>query len=97
MSGILGVSLLWLSVIVHCLSFFIGNSERFSEQASFSSLHFSTYPSGIFGGATRCPLHAHPGRLHQLDTVSVIRDFNPFSLTTMHYLTRRGPRSVQKY
>ena len=78
-SGILVACLFFgFSVIVHCLSFFIGNSERFSEQASFSLIHFSTYPSGIFGGATRVVLFKLiPAGFINSIPVSVIRDFNP--------------------
>jgi ABC-2 type transport system permease protein len=66
------------TVITHSLAFILGNSERLSEQASNTLIHFATYPSGIFHGPIKVVLFTLiPAGFINSIPVSVIRDFNP--------------------
>jgi len=79
LSGILAAGLfLGFTVLAHSIAFFIGNSESLSEQITGSLIHFSTYPSGIFKGATKDLLFtAIPAGFINNLPVRVIREFDP--------------------
>ena len=79
LAGILAAGLfLGFTVLAHSIAFFIGNSESLSEQVTGSLIHFSTYPSGIFRGATKVILFTviPAGFINNLP-VGVVREFDP--------------------
>lgn len=77
--GVLVATLFFgFTVISHSLSFYIGNSERLSEQAASTLIHFATYPMDIFGGATKVVLFTLiPAGFINSIPVRVVREFDP--------------------
>lgn len=71
-----GAILLSYNIIVHSLSFFIGNAEMLSYQLGGALVSFSTYPPGIFRGAAKVFLYTViPALFLGAVPVTIIRQF----------------------
>lgn len=79
LSGVLVAALfLGFTVLCHSIAFFIGNAESLAEQANNSLIHFASYPSGIFEGATKAVLFTLiPAGFINTVPVRLIRGFDP--------------------
>jgi len=63
--------------LVGSLAFFIGNAEQLATQFTGALIHFSTYPTAIFGGVTRFILFtALPAGFINSIPVHIIREFD---------------------
>lgn len=87
-AGGLLVALLFLgfTTLVHCMAFYIGNTENLAEQVANFLIHFSTYPAAIFDGATKVILFTLiPAGFINTIPVRVVREFDPvfFGLTAL--------------
>lgn len=67
-------------VLVNCLAFFIGSSQSLSDQLVNVMIHFASYPTSVFRGATRILLFTLiPAGFVSSTPVYVIRRFSlPF-------------------
>lgn len=65
------------AVLVHSLTFFIGNAERLAEELFMSVIHFATYPVSIFQGAVKLILFTLiPAGFVTAVPVRLIREFD---------------------
>ncbi|MCR4403379.1 MAG: ABC-2 family transporter protein [Firmicutes bacterium] len=65
-------------VLANSLAFFIGSSQGLSEQLQMTLVHFSSYPTTIFQGATRVILFTLiPAGFISSVPVNVLRRFHP--------------------
>ncbi len=80
-SIIAGLFLLAFTILAHSLAFFIGNAESLASELFSAFIHFSTYPTTIFGGLTRLLLFTLiPAGFVSSLPVRVIRQLDPIFL-----------------
>ncbi len=75
---LVGCVFLGFTVLTGTMSFFAGNSENLASQMQNALVHFSTYPSAIFGGTVKMLLFTIvPAGFINSVPVKIMRDFDP--------------------